>query len=81
VTRRSGRTNQEVRDQRPQLGRRRHQAEVPFYAQGDVVPPADLTASCVDNVRFILTRLTGDPMTPEDQPRETGMARSAQGAP
>lgn len=45
------------------------------------MPPADLTASCVDSVRFILTRLTGDSMTPEDQPRETGVARSAQGAP
>jgi len=27
----------------------------PFQVQGDVVPPADLTASCVDSVRFIPT--------------------------
>jgi hypothetical protein len=56
-------------------------AEIPLYAEGEVVPREELVASCCDNTRFVLGQLADDPTVSIDAPRATGVTRAEQGAP
>lgn len=59
----------------------RIRGEVPFYAEGSMVPFDDLVVSCIANVHHVLGRLGGGETDSSDRPRETGVARAVQGAP
>lgn len=56
-------------------------AEIPFYAEGQLVPLEDLTRSCSDNTRYILGQLAGEQRVSVEPPRATGAARAGQGVP
>jgi hypothetical protein len=56
-------------------------AEIPLYAEGELVPLEQLTASCCDNTRFVLGQLAHEPQVSIDAPRATGTARAEQGVP
>ncbi len=55
---------------------------IPFYADGRIVPLAELRRSIEDNLRFLVTAL-GSPQAPLDlaAPEATGRRRAHQGAP
>lgn len=55
-------------------------AEVPYYADGQVVAFDQVAASCTDNVRYVLSRLA-DIDASADTPRVTGSTRAVQGMP
>ena len=59
----------------------RIRTEIPCYAAGDVVAPADLRASVRANVEYILDSLTGTARANLSAPDATGRTRSAQGVP
>jgi len=56
-------------------------AEVPYYAEGQLVELDQLVASCQDNLRFVLGNLAGDGGVSVDSPRATGRVRAEQGVP
>jgi PucR C-terminal helix-turn-helix domain/GGDEF-like domain len=56
------------------------QAEIPFYASGDMVAFEDLRASCLANIEFMLGSMGGAVFDPEAA-RATGRLRAEQGAP
>jgi hypothetical protein len=56
-------------------------AEVPLYAEGQLVALDQLTAACCDNTRFVLGQLAGEPHVSIDAPRATGAARAEHGVP
>ena len=55
--------------------------EIPCYAAGDAVAPADLRASVRANVDYILDSLTGTARANLSAPDATGRTRAAQGVP
>jgi hypothetical protein len=59
----------------------RIRTEIPCYAAGDVVAPADLRASLRANVDYILDSLTGTARANLGAPDATGRTRAAQGVP
>src|ERR1700735_4947681 len=68
----------------PALVRRivtRIRAEIPCYADTDVVQPDDLRASVRANVDYILDSLTGTAKANLTAPDATGRTRAAQGVP
>ena len=56
-------------------------AEVPLYAEGQAVSYEQLTASCGDNMRYVLGQLAQDPQVSIDTPRATGATRADSGVP
>jgi hypothetical protein len=56
------------------------QAEVPFYAAGEIVTFEDLRDSCMANIEFMLGSMGGAVFDPEAA-RATGRLRAEQGAP
>ncbi|HZO67245.1 MAG: PucR family transcriptional regulator [Kribbellaceae bacterium] len=56
------------------------QAEIPFYAAGEMVGFEDLRASCLTNIEFMLGSMSGAVFDPEAA-RATGRMRAEQGAP
>jgi PucR C-terminal helix-turn-helix domain len=59
----------------------RIRTEIPCYAAGDVVAPADLRASVRANVDYILDSLSGTARANLSAPDATGRTRAAQGVP
>ena len=59
----------------------RIRTEIPCYAAGDVVAPADLRASVRANVDYILDSLAGTARANLSAPDATGRTRAAQGVP
>lgn len=59
----------------------RIRTEIPCYAAGDVVAPADLHASVRANVEYLLDSLTGGARANLSAPDATGRTRAAQGVP
>jgi hypothetical protein len=59
----------------------RIRAEIPFYAEQDVVAADDLRASVGANVGYILDSLAGTATANLSAPNVTGRSRAAQGAP
>jgi len=59
----------------------RIRAEVPLYAEGQVVPHEDLLASCVENLRYVLGDLSGKRVVRRDVARATGARRANSGLP
>ncbi len=57
----------------------RIRAEVPLYAEGQVVTPEELMASCAENLRYVLGNLAGLPGVGRDVPRATGAQRAERG--
>ncbi len=55
-------------------------SEIASYANDELVGPEDLHASCVNNMRFVLGQLAGEPVG-ADAPRRTGVARAEIGVP
>ena len=47
-------------------------AQIPLYAEGQVVSYDQLTSACTDNTRYVLGRLAGEPQVSIDAPRTTG---------
>lgn len=56
-------------------------AEIPVYAEGELLSFDQLADSCAHNIRYVLGILAGDPATSLDTPRATGAARAGQGIP
>ncbi len=56
-------------------------AGIPLYAEGQVVDLDEVTASCADNLRYVLGILAGDSRASLDSPRATGTARAEHGVP
>ena len=56
-------------------------AEIPLYAEGQVVSYDQLTSSCTDNTRYVLGKLAGEARVSVDAPRATGVTRAEQGVP
>jgi hypothetical protein len=56
-------------------------AEIPLYAEGQLVTYDQLTASCRDNTGYILGQLAGEPRVSIQAPRATGTTRADQGVP
>lgn len=56
-------------------------AEIPLYAEGQLVPLEQLTDSCRDNTRFVLGQLADEPKVSISAPRATGISRAEQGVP
>ena len=56
-------------------------AEIPMYAEGQLVAYEQLTASCGDNTRYVLGQLAGGPRARLDAPLATGATRAEQGVP
>jgi hypothetical protein len=56
-------------------------AEIPLYADGQSVSYEQLTASCRDNMRYVLGQLAQEPRVSIDAPRATGAARAEQSVP
>lgn len=56
-------------------------AEIPEYAEGQLIGLEDVARSCTDNIRYILGMLAGDGKGNLDSPRATGAARADQGFP
>lgn len=59
----------------------RIRAEIPFYAEQDVVAAEDLRASVSANIGYILDSLAGTATANLSAPNATGRTRAAQGAP
>lgn len=58
----------------------RIRAEVPWYAENQVLTAAEVDRNCADNVRYVLGILAGDSVD-QDAPRVTGIDRAGRGAP
>lgn len=56
-------------------------AEIPMYAEGQLLSFEQLADSCAHNISYVLGILAGDPATSLDSPRATGAARAGQGVP
>lgn len=56
-------------------------AEIPVYAEGQVLAYDELVASCSVNLRYVLGILAGDRVPNLDTPRATGAARAESGVP
>src|SRR5262245_63855566 len=56
-------------------------AEIPLYAEGQLVAYEQLTASSVDNARFVLGQLADEPRFKTAAPRATGISRAEQRVP
>jgi hypothetical protein len=56
-------------------------AEIPLYAEGQLVPYEQLTASCVDNTSFVLGHLADESRMNVAAPRATGISRAEQRVP
>jgi hypothetical protein len=56
-------------------------AEIPLYAEGQLVPYEQLTDSCVENTRFVLGQLADGPRVSVAAPRATGISRAEQRVP
>jgi hypothetical protein len=56
-------------------------AEIPLYSEAQVISLEQLTASCTENLRYVLGQLAGVPSVSLDSPRATGMARAQEGVP
>jgi hypothetical protein len=56
-------------------------AEIPLYAEGQLVPYEQLTASCADNTRFVLGHLADESRVDIAAPRATGISRAEQRVP
>ncbi|MCX5045247.1 helix-turn-helix domain-containing protein [Aldersonia sp. NBC_00410] len=56
-------------------------AEIPFYANSDLVSRDELVTSCAANMRFVFRSIRGEPGADVSAARETGTARAAAGAP
>lgn len=56
-------------------------AEIPLYAEGQLVALDELVASCVDNTRYVLAQLAGGARARVAAPRATGARRAEQHVP
>jgi hypothetical protein len=56
-------------------------AEIPLYAEGQLVPYEQLTASCLENTRYVLGQLADEPRVNIVAPRATGISRAQQHVP
>lgn len=59
----------------------RIRAEVPWYAENQVLTAAEVDRNCADNVRYVLGILAGETGAEHDAPRITGIDRAGRGAP
>ena len=59
----------------------RIRAEVPWYAETQVLSADEVDRNCADNVRYVLGILAGDERVERDAPRVTGIDRAGRGAP
>ncbi len=56
-------------------------AEIPIYAEGQMLGFDELVMSCANNLRYVLGILAGDDAPSLEAPRATGTARAEQGLP
>jgi len=59
----------------------RIRAEVPWYAENQVLTADEVDRNCADNVRYVLGILAGETGGEHDVPRITGIDRAGRGAP
>lgn len=57
----------------------RIKTDIPAYRDGEIVADDALVDSCINNVRYILGSLAGEPGVSIDAPRRTGSARAEKG--